>query len=82
MERFKFDNTPTLHPRSVKRVDRDVVTLDYHQDGREAKDTTQEPGKKQNRRPSEGAPEPAQQISLPGQSLVNTQLTRLNNRTA
>ena len=55
MECFEFDNTHTLHSRSVKTVDRDyikctteVVTLDYHQDGREAKDTTQEPGKKQN----------------------------------
>ena len=66
MERFGFDNNHTLHIRSVKRVDRDyikcttdVVTLDYHQDGREAKDTTQEPGKKQNcrSRSSERAPE-------------------------
>ena len=48
MERFGFDNNHTLHIRSVKRVDRDyikcttdMVTLDYHHDGREAKDTAQ-----------------------------------------
>ena len=47
MEWFEFDNAHTLHSRSVKRVDRDyikctmdVVTLNYHQDGREAKDIT------------------------------------------
>ena len=66
MECFEFDNTHILHSRSVQAVDRDyikcttdVVTLDYHQDGREAKDTTQEPGKKQNcrSRSSERAPE-------------------------
>ena len=57
MECFEFDNTHTLHSRSVQAVDRDyikcttdVVTLDYHQDGREAKDTTQEAGKKQKYR--------------------------------
>ena len=57
MECFEFDNTHILHSRSVQAVDRDyikctkeLVTFDYHQDGREAKDTTQGPVKKQNYR--------------------------------
>ena len=36
----------------------DLVALDYHQDGREAKDTTQEPGKEQNYRCRSSQPAP------------------------
>ena len=63
MECFEFDNTHILHSRSVQAVDRDyikstkdVVTLNYRQDGREAKDTTHEPGKEQNYRSTSSQP--------------------------
>ena len=51
--------------RDMIKLTTDTVTLDYHHDGREAKDNVQKHGKMKNCRPGEQHAEPARLIFLP-----------------
>ena len=51
--------------RDMNKLTTDMMTLDYHHDGREAKDNVQKDGKMKNCRPGEQHAEPARLIFLP-----------------